>query len=88
MRPGGRLAISDIVTESQLPESVSRDADLWAACIGGAMQEDDYRATLEAAGLELARVEPCPYDFISDNAKGAAEKWGVKAVALLAVKPA
>ena len=88
LRPGGRLAIADIVTESQLPDSVSRDADLWAACIGGAMQEDDYRTTLKAAGLELVRVEPCPYDFISDNAKGAAEKWGVKAVALLAVKPA
>ncbi len=88
LRPGGRLAIADIVTESQLPDSVSCDADLWAACIGGAMQEDDYRTTFEAAGLELVRVEPCPYDFISDNARGAAEKWGVKAVALLAVKPA
>ena len=88
LRPGGRLAIADIVTESQLPESVSCDADLWAACIGGAMQEDDYRATVEAAGLEVVRVEPCPYDFISDNAMGAAEKWGVKAVALLAAKRA
>ncbi len=87
LRPGGRLAIADIVTESQLPDSVSCDADLWAACIGGAMQEDDYRTTFEAAGLKLVRVEPCPYDFISDNAKGAAAKWGVKAVALLAVKP-
>lgn len=43
LRPVGRLAIADIVTESQLPDSVARNADLWAACIGGAMQEDDYR---------------------------------------------
>ncbi len=87
LRPGGRLAIADIVTESQLPDSVSGNADLWAACIGGAIQEDDYRSALEAAGLKLDRVEPCPYDFISDDAKNATEKWGVKAVALLAVKP-
>lgn len=88
LRPGGRLAISDIVTESQLPESVSCDADIWAACIGGAMQEDDYRATITAAGFDVVRVEPCPYEFISENARGAAEKWGVKSIALLAVKPA
>ena len=71
LKPGGRLAFSDIVTESQLPESVSCDADIWAACIGGAMQEDDYRATIEAAGLDLVTVEPMPYEFISDNAIGA-----------------
>ena len=88
LRPGGRLAISDIVTESQLPETVSCNADLWAACIGGAMQEDAYCATIEAAGLQVVRVEPCPYAFISDNAKAATENWGVKSVALLAVKPA
>ena len=88
LRPGGRLALSDIVTESQLPDTVSCNADLWAACIGGAMQEDDYRSTIEAAGLEVTQVEPCPYEFISDNAKGAAENWGVKSIALLAVKPA
>ena len=86
LKPGGRIAFSDIVTESQLPESVSCDADIWAACIGGAMQEDNYRATIEGAGLDLVTVEPMPYEFISDNAIGAAEKWGVKSVSLLAVK--
>ncbi len=88
LKPGGRLAISDIVTESQLPETVSCNADLWAACIGGAMQEDSYRAAIEAAGLSVEQVEPCPYEFISENALGAAEQWGVKSVALKAVKPA
>lgn len=86
LKPGGRLAISDIVTESQLPETVSCNATLWAACIGGAMQEDDYRAAIESAGLDVVTVEPMPYEFISDNAKGAAKKWGVKSVSLLAVK--
>ncbi len=41
LKPGGRMAFSDIVTEIQLPESVSCNADIWAACIGGAMQEDN-----------------------------------------------
>lgn len=89
LRPGGRLAIADIVTESRLPETVSCNADLWAACIGGAMQEDDYVAAIEAAGLSVETVETNhAYGFISDNARGASEKWGVKSVSLLARKPA
>ena len=88
LKPGGRLVISDIVTESQLPETVSCNADLWAACIGGAMQEDDYSAAIEAAGLAVEQVEPCAYEFISENALGAAEQWGVKSIALKAVKSA
>jgi len=87
LKLGGRLAISDIVTESQLPETVSCNADLWAACIGGAMQEDNYRSAIEAAGLDVVRIVPMPYEFISDNAIGAAKQWGVKSVSLLAVKP-
>ena len=43
LKPGGRMAISDIVTERQLTEAIVCDVNLWASCIGGAMQEDDYR---------------------------------------------
>ena len=88
LRPGERLAISYIVTESKLPKTVSCNADLWAACIGGAMQETSYRAAIEAAGLSVEQVEPCSYEFISENALGAAEQWGVKSIALKAVNPA
>src|SRR5690606_3473137 len=42
LRPGGRLAIADIVTREQLPESVTCNATLWAACIGGAAQQNAY----------------------------------------------
>jgi arsenite methyltransferase len=86
LKPGGRLAISDIVTEKPLPEGVSCNADLWAACIGGAMQEDDYCKAITLSGMQVVSVEPMPYEFISDNATGAADKWGVKAISLLAVK--
>src|ERR1051325_7707593 len=54
LRSGGRLAISDIVTEVQLPETIICNSTLWAACIGGAAQQDNYRAQIEAAGLRVA----------------------------------
>lgn len=86
--PGGRLAISDIVTEVQLPESIACNSTLWAACIGGAAQQDSYRSQIEAAGLKVVSVQDNPtYQFISDNARGASRKYGVKSVSLLAIKP-
>lgn len=87
LKPGGRLALADIVTQSHLPESVSCNADLWAACIGGAMQIDDYRAVIEAAGLAVATVEVNDtYGFVSESAMGATEKWGVQSISLMAIK--
>jgi arsenite methyltransferase len=88
LRQGGRLAISDIVTDVQLPEGIVCNATLWAACIGGAAQRDMYRDEIERAGLRVERIEDNPgYRFLSDNAQGAAKKFGVKSVSLLAVKP-
>jgi len=88
LKPGGRLAIADIVTEKHLPEGVTCNADLWAACIGGAMQEDDYQAAIEACGMKVVAIAPnTAYGFISDSARGATGKWGVKSVSLLARKP-
>ena len=87
LKKGGRLAISDIVTDTALPDSVVCNADLWAACIGGAAQRDAYRAAIESAGLEVQTVQDNPeYRFISDRALGATTKFGVKSVSLLAVK--
>ena len=87
LRHGGRLAIADIVTDQPLPEGVVCNADLWAACIGGAAQGDDYRSAIEAAGLTVQTVEENrQYQFISDQAKGASSKWGVKSVSILAYK--
>jgi SAM-dependent methyltransferase len=86
--PGGRMAISDIVTERQLTEAIVCDVNLWASCIGGAMQQDDYRRAIEAAGLEVQVVQENPrYEFISDSAQGATKTFGVKSVSILATKP-
>ena len=87
LKSGGRLAIADIVTEQALPENVVCNADLWAACIGGAAQQADYRSVIEAAGLTVERVEDnTDYRFISDRARKATAKWGVKSVSILARK--
>lgn len=87
LRPGGRLAIADIVTDTPLPESVTCDATLWAACIGGAMQQDAYLAAIEAAGLTVVRVVENPqYRFLSRSAEGASRQYGVKSVSVLAEK--
>ena len=86
LRPGGRLAIADIVSERRLKESIVRDADLWASCIGGAAQEHDYRQAIEAAGLRVQEVRRNPYEFISGRARNASAKYGVKSVSLLAFK--
>jgi arsenite methyltransferase len=88
LKSGGRFAISDIVTEVQLPENIVCNSTLWAACIGGAAQQESYRSQIEAAGLRVATVEANPaYQFISGNARGASKKFGVKSISLLAFKP-
>jgi arsenite methyltransferase len=87
LRPGGRLAIADIVSERQMKESIVCDADLWASCIGGAAQVDAYREAIEGAGLRLETFRDNPYEFISERARNASVKYGVKSVSLLAIKP-
>ncbi len=87
LKPGGRMAISDIVTEHQLTEAIVCDVNLWASCIGGAMQQDAYRDAIEAAGFEVGTVQDNPqYRFISDSAQGATGTFGVKSISILAMK--
>ena len=86
LRPGGRLALADIVSDHELKESTRCDADLWAACIGGAAQKDDYREAIEAAGLRIEEIRENPYEFISGQALEASAKYGVRSVSVLARK--
>ncbi len=88
LRSGGRLVLSDIISERQLPESTKNNADLWAACIGGAEQVDSYTSLVEATGFDLSEVqENTEYEFISDQASNACQKYGVKSISLSAHKP-
>jgi len=86
LKQGGRLVLSDIVTSVQLPENISCNATLWAACIGGAMQEDAYKDLIEASGLEITEVKENPYAFISKGAQGATKEFGIKSISIIAVK--
>ena len=86
LKPGGRLALSDIVSETQLPEKIVCNASLWAACIGGAMQEDKYRQAIAEAGFTVQAWQVPQYGFISNSAKGATETYRVKSMTVRAIK--
>lgn len=58
LRPGGRLAVSDIVVRGPVPEAIRRSLELWIGCVAGALDEQEYRAKLAAAGFEAIDVEP------------------------------
>jgi ubiquinone/menaquinone biosynthesis C-methylase UbiE len=87
LRPAGRLAVADIVTHVQLPEAVTCDATLWAACIGGAMQRDAYVEAIEQAGFTVTTVKANhEYRFLSRSAQNATRDYGVHSVSLLAIR--
>ncbi len=58
LKPGGRFAVSDVVTRGDVPEQLRKDMLLWVGCIAGALEESDYRAKLAAAGFEAIGIEP------------------------------
>jgi ubiquinone/menaquinone biosynthesis C-methylase UbiE len=58
LKPGGRFAVSDVVTRGDIPAQVRKDVLLWVGCIAGALDEGDYRTKLAAAGFEAIGVEP------------------------------
>lgn len=57
LKPGGRFAVSDVVTRGSIPDSVRQDVLLWVGCIAGALDEGDYRRKLAAAGFEGVTVD-------------------------------
>ena len=58
LKPGGRFAVSDVVTRGEVPERLRKDMLLWVGCIAGALEDDDYRARLGSAGFEAIDIEP------------------------------
>jgi arsenite methyltransferase len=58
LKPGGRLAVSDVVTRRAIPNEIRRKVLLWVGCIAGALDETDYRSKLKAAGFEQVELEP------------------------------
>jgi arsenite methyltransferase len=58
LKPGGRFAVSDVVVRGEVPDAVRHSMMLWVGCIAGALEEQDYRARLVAAGFEQVDMEP------------------------------
>jgi len=58
LKPGGRLAVSDVVTRGAVPAAVRESMLLWVGCIAGALEENDYRQKLTASGFENPDIEP------------------------------
>ncbi len=58
LKPGGRFAVSDVVTRGDIPAALRKDMLLWVGCIAGALDEGDYRAKLATAGFLNVGVEP------------------------------
>jgi arsenite methyltransferase len=86
LRPGGRLAITDIVSGKPLKERTRRNVELWAACIAGAIPRDKYVEAIESNGLAVREVRKNDYRFISERALDACSTYEVQSVSLVAVK--
>src|SRR5207245_4652119 len=58
LKPGGRFAVSDVVTRGAIRPEIRQSVLLWVGCIAGALQETEYRSKLSAAGFEQIEIEP------------------------------
>jgi len=57
LKPGGRFAVSDVVTRGEIPGEIRQSVLLWVGCVAGALEEYEYRAKLAAAGFEKIEIE-------------------------------
>jgi len=82
VKPGGRIAISDIVADEPVPESLKRDPELWSGCISGAMTESDFLQGFADAGFAALRI-----DKWGDRPWRVVEGIEFRTVTVTAVKP-
>ena len=81
LKPGGRLAVSDVVVRGEVPAAIRRSVELWIGCVAGALEESDYRAKLGRAGFEAVDVEPTRI-YRADDARTALATAGLDAEAI------
>lgn len=89
LKPGGRLAISDVVASTELPEEMKKDLALYSGCMAGASQISDLQSILEDNGFEQIKIAPRDdsKDFIKDWAPGRGVEDYVLSATIEAVKP-
>ena len=56
LRPGGRLAVTDVIADPEMDDATRRDIAAWTGCIAGALTAEEFRSELEAAGFEDAEI--------------------------------
>jgi len=66
LKPGGRLAVSDVVTRGEVPPQVRREMLLWVGCIAGALRDEEYAAKLQGAGFQSISIEPTRVYAVED----------------------
>ena len=66
LKPGGRFAVSDVVTRGEMPPEIRQSALLWVGCVAGALEENEYRTKLASAGFETIEIEPTRVYRIED----------------------
>ena len=86
LKPGGRVAVSDIVTNGPLPEALKKDMEAWGACVAGALDVSEYTTGLSEAGFTDVKVQP--KGDASDLIEAAGLKGKIFSAAITARKPA
>jgi len=66
LKPGGRFAVSDVVTRGEIAPAIRQSVLAWVGCIAGALEEDEYSGKLSAAGFEQIEIEPTRIYRIDD----------------------
>src|SRR3984893_18724728 len=66
LKPGGRFAVSDVVTRGEIPDEIRQSVLLWVGCVAGALEENEYRAKRASAGFETIEIEPTRIYRIED----------------------
>src|SRR5205809_4135377 len=66
LKPGGRFAVSDVVTRGEMAPEIRRSVLLWVGCVAGALEENDYRSKLAAAGFKHIELEPTRIYRVAD----------------------
>ncbi|MBT9582966.1 arsenite methyltransferase [bacterium] len=76
LKPGGMLAVSDVVCRGSVPAEIRRHVELWIGCVAGALHEDDYQKKLEQAGFVEVSIEPTRV-YQAEDARGLMEASGL-----------
>ncbi len=74
LKPGGRLAVSDVVTRGEVDAQIRQNILLWVGCVAGALEESEYRDKLVSAGFEQVEIEPTRIYRVADAREFLSEK--------------